>query len=155
MEKALTKLGSFTISRKAKQELSAIGDDISVSALLAAISPFRHRLSAQSVILVCTFYLLVEAALHSSPSCFTRSKYYWFSGVVKEKNPSSIELGRRNSRPISTLDESLYVQQHHMPKLTALPAAFFEHGGGEGKMGLRNAQRYSCSVPFHFVALKI
>lgn len=32
MEKALTKLGSFTISRKAKQELSAIGDDISVSA---------------------------------------------------------------------------------------------------------------------------
>ncbi|CAD6210148.1 unnamed protein product [Miscanthus lutarioriparius] len=29
MEKALTKLGSFTISRKAKQELSAIGDDIS------------------------------------------------------------------------------------------------------------------------------
>lgn len=40
MEKALTKLGSFTISRKAKQELSAIGDDISVSALLAAISPF-------------------------------------------------------------------------------------------------------------------
>jgi len=30
-----------------------------------------------------------------------------------------------------------------------LPAAFFEHGGGEGKMGLREAQRYSCSVPFH------
>ncbi|KAL5218879.1 hypothetical protein ABZP36_019563 [Zizania latifolia] len=29
MEKALTKIGSFTISRKAKQELSAIGDDIS------------------------------------------------------------------------------------------------------------------------------
>ena len=31
MEKALTKIGSFTISRKAKQELSAIGGDISVS----------------------------------------------------------------------------------------------------------------------------
>ena len=30
MEKALTKLGSFTIPRKAKQELSAIGGDISV-----------------------------------------------------------------------------------------------------------------------------
>ncbi|CAL4929733.1 unnamed protein product [Urochloa decumbens] len=29
MEKALTKLGSFTISRKAKKELSAIGGDIS------------------------------------------------------------------------------------------------------------------------------
>ncbi|KAL5210806.1 hypothetical protein ABZP36_006429 [Zizania latifolia] len=29
MDKALTKIGSFTISRKAKQELSAIGDDIS------------------------------------------------------------------------------------------------------------------------------
>ena len=40
MEKALTKLGSFTISRKAKKELSAIGDDISVSARLAAISLF-------------------------------------------------------------------------------------------------------------------
>jgi len=46
MEKALTKLGSFTISRKAKQELSAIGDDISVSAhrrrhLSFSVSPFR------------------------------------------------------------------------------------------------------------------
>jgi hypothetical protein len=46
MEKALTKLGSFTISRKAKQELSAIGDDISVSAhchrhLSFFVSPFR------------------------------------------------------------------------------------------------------------------
>jgi len=47
MEKALTKLGSFTISRKAKKELSAIGDDISVSARrhFASLSP----LSAQSV----------------------------------------------------------------------------------------------------------
>ena len=45
MEKALTKLGSFTISRKAKQELSAIGGDISVSAhrrrhLSFSVSPF-------------------------------------------------------------------------------------------------------------------
>lgn len=32
MEKALTKLGSFTIPRKAKKELTAIGGDISVSA---------------------------------------------------------------------------------------------------------------------------
>jgi len=52
MEKALTKLGSFTISRKAKQELSAIGDDISVSARRRrhlSFSPFPSRLSAQSV----------------------------------------------------------------------------------------------------------
>lgn len=37
MEKALTKLSSFTIPRKAKQELSAIGGDISVSAASPAL----------------------------------------------------------------------------------------------------------------------
>ena len=42
MEKALVKLSSFTISRKAKKELSAIGDDISVSAR-PAISLFFLR----------------------------------------------------------------------------------------------------------------
>jgi hypothetical protein len=41
MEKALTKLSSFTIPRKAKQELSAIGGDISVSAASFTLSaPF-------------------------------------------------------------------------------------------------------------------
>jgi hypothetical protein len=47
VEKALTKLGSFTISRKAKKELSSIGGDISVSARRHSYSP--PRLSAQSV----------------------------------------------------------------------------------------------------------
>jgi hypothetical protein len=40
MEKALTKLGSFTIPRKAKQELSAIGGDLSVSSDGGYFLPF-------------------------------------------------------------------------------------------------------------------
>jgi hypothetical protein len=38
MEKALTKLSSFTIPRKAKQELTAIGGDISVSAAATSLA---------------------------------------------------------------------------------------------------------------------
>jgi hypothetical protein len=38
MEKALTKLSSFTIPRKAKQELTAIGGDISVSAAATSLT---------------------------------------------------------------------------------------------------------------------
>ena len=68
MEKALTKLGSFTISRKAKQDLSAIGDDISVSTrrhLSSSVFTFQSLAPASRPVrwICCLRYYLVLGKL--------------------------------------------------------------------------------------------
>lgn len=67
MEKALTKLGSFTIPRKAKQELSAIGGDISVSAPLLLPSFPPSRVISLSLL---SFSLFVAGFVMANPFSF-------------------------------------------------------------------------------------
>jgi hypothetical protein len=80
MEKALTKLGSFTIPRKAKQELSAIGGDLSVSSDGGYFLPF-----------VCTSfslrfcYLLARLLHRVQIRCFG-SFFPFFSEEVTVRN---------------------------------------------------------------------
>jgi hypothetical protein len=70
MEKALTKLSSFTIPRKAKQELSAIGGDISVSAASFTLSaPFLFF-----SFLSCLFLFLGDSEVRSSWFLLVRSR---------------------------------------------------------------------------------
>jgi hypothetical protein len=67
MEKALTKLGSFTIPRKAKQELSAIGGDLSVSSDGGYFLPF-----------VCTSFFVALLLFTRSIATLRPDSLFWF-----------------------------------------------------------------------------